>query len=293
MNLLELFLKKLEENGFSKDDVRFLETQEILRKRIQPMTISEFSKKNGYNPGTISHMLNGRRAIPLSLIGWRSELSDLKLLVKNGNVAVRIPTKLTPKLAYLVGLLRDGTISKEKDDEYCCAFWNKNLDLLEKARLFVDELFETNSKISKFGDAYGVRIRSKTLYLFFRLVFEVPHKQTGWDTPSLIKQADNETKQWYIGGFFDAEGGVPHLEKDIKRTKKCLYVKFAQNNLESLEFIKEYLDSIGIQTRSVYRERDKWILKISNASIPKFADFVVSFHPQSANRLAEVSKLLS
>lgn len=293
MNLFQLFLKKLDEDGLSKDDIRFLNAQEILRRKIQSTTISKFSKSYGYNHGTVSHMLNGKRAIPLSLIGEHSNLANLKLLIKNSNIATRIPSKLTKELAYLVGFLRDGTISEEKNNEYCCAFYNNNFELLKIVQYFVGQIFGIKPKISKFGDTYGVRIRSRTLYLFFKLIFEVPRKQAAWNTPSLIKLADNEIKRWYVGGFFDAEGGVPHLEKDIKRNRRCLYAKFVQNNKESLEFIKRYLENQGIRTRSVYRERTEWVLKVSNSSIPKFAKFVITFHPQKADRLTVLSELLS
>lgn len=293
MNLFQLFLRKLEEEGLSKDDIRFLNAQEILRRKIQSTTINKFSKNFGYNHGTISHMLNGKRAIPLSLLKGDSNLTNLKLLIKNSNVAIIIPTRLTKELAYLVGFLRDGTVSEEKNNEYCCAFYNNNFELLKTVQHFVGQLFGLKPKISKFGDTYGVRIRSRTLFLFFKLIFEAPQKQATWNTPLLIKLANNKIKQWYVGGFFDAEGGVPHFEKNIKRNKKCLYVKFVQNNKEPLEFIKKYLESQGIKTRSVYRERTEWVLKVSNSSIPKFAKFVITFHPQKADRLTVVSKLLS
>ncbi len=292
MDLYNYFLKTLRESGLSDSDIRFMDAQELLKKQLNNCTVSKFSEKCGINRGTLSYMLRGKRAIPLNLLD-KCDLTKCRLAIKNSNITIRIPNSLTKELAYLVGVLRDGTISKESNNEYCCSFYNKNIELLSKIKSFVEELFDIKTEIRRFGDVHGIRIRSLTLYLFFKLVFEAKEMQEKWDTPNLIKSSEEECKKWYVSGFFDAEGGIPHIETNIRRNKKYLYVKFVQKNKESLEFIKSFLESKGIKMRSIYLEKNKWVLKVSNSSIPAFAKFIVTFHPEKSSRLAELSRIFS
>lgn len=293
MQLKQVFFKELIKNGFSEEDIRFLDVEEILRKQIGNKTLSEFSKLHKINSGTLSHMLKGKRAVPLSLLKELDALKNRRCVIKNGNVPVLIPDELTPKLAYLIGFLRDGTVTKETENEYCCAFYNSNTALLKKVSRIINDIFGIKPKIRRFGDNFGIRIRSFTLYLFFKLVFEVANRQVLWNTPTLIKNAQDDIKRAYVTGFFDAEGGCPHFERNIDTKRKNLYAKFVQKNKESLEFIKEYLDSKGIQTRSVYLEKNKHVLKISNKSIKSFSKFIKPLHPVRAKNLYKLSKLFS
>lgn len=149
------------------------------------------------------------------------------------------------------------------------------------------------AKMQRFGDCYGIRIRSKTLYLFFIIVFEFQTHQERWNTPSIIKIADDEIIRAYISGFFDAEGGIPHLESMKHPMRKNMYVKFVQKNKESLEFIKGHLERSGIATGKVYWSEDKHNLKIRMSSIPAFSSYIQSRHPEKAKRLVLLTRLLA
>lgn len=291
MYLQKTFLDKLAKQGFPKSDVRFLGVEMQLSKNIGQISISEFSKKHKINSGSISAMLKGKRAIPLTLL--KEIPVNFRCILKGSNTPIIIPNKLTENLAYLVGLLRDGTITKEKNGEYSCAFYSKNKKFLEKISPLIEKIFGINTKISKFGDCYGIRIRSKTLYLFFKTVFEFQSPQEKWNTPKIIENADTKNKRAYISGFFDAEGGVPHLEHTKNPKRKNMYVKFVQKNKESLEFIKNHLDSMNIKTGSVYWSENKYNLKISISSIKSFLSYIKSLHPEKANRLVMLTRLLS
>ena len=207
------------------------------------------------------------------------------------NVAIKIPVRLTKGLAYLIGVLRDGTVSQESKDEYAVAFYNTNIELLEKISEFLKNIFDLEVKIEKhWSNVYRVRVRSKTLYLFFKLIFDMKKKQFQWDTPEIIKNSSDVMKKYYITGFFDAEGGCPHLEKNIDTRRKNLYVKFVQKNRESLEFIKKHLGKLNIQTREIYWEDGKYVFKISNSSIPSFCEYIKPFHSLKYLRLRMLQK---
>ena len=291
MNLLEIFLKGLIEQGFSKSEIRILDAEKLLKKEIGKSPINLFSKKHSVNSGSVSAMLAGKRAIPINILkGYPDEFI---CILKNCNISIKIPKELDENLAYLIGLLRDGTVNKERNGEYTCAFYSKNKPFLEIVRPKIKKIFGLQLNITKFGDCYGIRIRSKTLYLFFKIVFDFKSKQVNWDTPKIIKKANDKIIKNYISGFFDAEGGVPHLEELKNPKRKNLYVKFVQKNKESLDFIKEKLSLVGIETGNVYWTDNKNNLKIRMTSIKLFLSYINSLHPEKANRLVLLDRLLA
>jgi len=292
MNLQKLFIQKLLESGYKERDIRVWGCENLIRKRIKKEGISSFCRKYDLNTGTCYRMLKGKRAVPLEIIKYNlEELGDRALwIVKGSNLPVRIPKKLTKELAYLVGVLRDGTVTQEnygKFAEYCCAYYSKYKSFLEVLKRFIRNTFSLTSKIEKFSDVYGIRIRSLTLYLFFKYVFEAPQHQENWKTPTVIEHANKEIKWWYISGFFDAEGSCP---RKVNRNKKLLYVKFVQKNEEALEFIKNFLEREGIECGKIYWNQRKWVMKISHKSIGKFVVNIRSFHPKR-KRLIKLLKV--
>ncbi len=291
MGLLEIFLRGLAEQGFTKAEIRILGAERLLKQKIGKESISQFSKTYKINSGTISAMLNGKRTIPLILLD--SIPPEFICALHNCNVPIKIPKELTDDLAYLVGLLRDGTVNKEKHGEYTCAFYSKNINFLKVVKPKIENLFDLSLTIEKFGECYGVRIRSKTLYLFFKLIFNFISRQEKWNTPKIIKSANEQIKRSYISGFFDAEGGIPHLEVIQKPKRKNLYIKFVQKNKESLEFIKSHLDSLGIETGEVYWNDNKNNLKVRMSSLKSCSHYIKSLHPEKANRLVMLDRLLA
>ncbi len=291
MDLLELFLQKLLTVGLSKNDIRFHGVEENLKEKIGKTSINKFSQEKGINPGTVSHMLNGKRPVPFEFLSL-NDVRDKFCSLKNGNNPVRIPAKMNAQLAYLIGVLRDGTVSNEKNGEYCVAFYSKEYEFLNRLSKPINELFGILPKITKFGSVYGIRIRSQTLYFFLKLLFDMPQYQKDWNTPELIKNSGNAEKRAYTSGFFDAEGGLPHVE-NCNTARKNLYAKFVQKNKESLEFISEHLKKNEIKTGKIYWNDQKYVVKISNKSIPAFSHYIQSLHPWKANRLAKLCLLLS
>ncbi len=293
MDLFEKFIDKLEcEEHFNLRDIRLLNVERQLKKEIGKTTLTKYCRDNKINKGTLYYMLKGKRAVYFDLVNLRNK-DKIKLLLKNSNIEIKIPEKVTKELAYLVGVLRDGSVIKESN-EYTVAFYSKYKESLFIVKNYLKKLFDLDNEIeNNKHDLYMIRIRSKTLYLFFKLLFEVKQKQENWNTPKLIKESEDGVKKSYIRGFWDAEGGCPHLENINKIVKKNLEVKFSQKNKESLDFIRNYLNFINIRTGNVYWNKDCYVLKITQSNIHKFHDLIGSSHPVKAKRLRILIKLFA
>lgn len=287
MDLFNQFLSKID------DEIKFHSVGGLVKGSLK-ISVSRFCKLHKINRGSFYHMINNKRPIPLRLLNALSIKPESNLVsVDNGNVPVLIPKTLSNDLAYLVGVLRDGTVSKETPDEYCCAFYNKHKEFIEVLQQKIEKLFGIKPKTCLFGEVYGVRIRSKTLYLFFKKVFDFPDKQKDWATPNIIKEASKEIIRNYIQGFWDAEGSCPHVENKKQIVRKNLYLGFSQKNKESLDFIKSYLEQNGVITRKIYWNQSKWVLKIRTQSIPSFSTLIGSQHPVKSKRLSLVKAIFS
>lgn len=292
MNLVDIYLSKLEKQ-FPKRDIRLWGIKASLKKSLDnSASLSEFCRKNRINKGTVYYMLKGKRLIYLDLIDMKYiDYNKVKFSLKDSNIAVKIPVKLTPELSYLVGILRDGSINKDVDN-YSCVFYSKHKESLYIVKKYLKKIFDMSRRIeNNREDLYMIRIKSKTLYYFFKLVFETTESQRYWNTPRLIKLGDDEIKKFYIRGFWDAEGGCPHIENKKSLIKKNLEIKFSQKNKESLDFIKKHLNSVGIKTGNVYWNQRTYVLKITQSNIPKFKELIGSSHPIKSKRLEEVSSI--
>jgi intein-encoded DNA endonuclease-like protein len=265
-----------------------------MEEETHQLPISLLSKQTGINRGSLYQMMKGKRAIPLDIAEKINlEFKESSWILTTSNVSIKIPEKLTNELAYLVGMLRDGTVVREKYDEYLCAYYSKNKEFIEILQKKAENIFGVKVRIERFTDVWGIRIRALTLYLFFRLLFDVPEYQHKWKTPKIIEKADSEIQRWYISGFWDAEGGCPHVDSNIKMTRSHLYVSFYQKNKESLEFIKKILEKNNIETRKIYWNKRVWVLKIKSSSIPRFAKYIQSQFPKKRARLEKISEIFS
>lgn len=294
MDLMDLFIKKLYKCGYSDRDIRFFVNHRNLKTRLSKISVSKLCREIKINRGSVYHMMYGKRAVPLDILKRLNiDTSNNLCLVSASNIAVKIPRSLTSKLAYLIGVLRDGTVVREGTNEYICAYYSKNRQFIQTIQEHLQSIFDIENKIESFDGVYGVRVRSLTLYLFFKLVFEVPRKQVTWETPKLIEESNSDIQRWYISGFWDAEGGCPKIEKLKRIQRKNLYISFNQKNKESLEFIKKILYKHGMESGKIYWSGGKFILKIKTSSIPLFAKFIRSQHPKKSKRLIKIAKIFS
>jgi len=294
MNLFKEFVNKLVNEGYSLRCIRVIGAERELRNRLAGISVSEFCKNIGINRGSLYQMTRGKRAIPLDVLKKLNiQMSDFRCIIRNSNIPVKVPTQLSPELAYLVGLLRDGTVVNEKNNEYTVAFYSKFREALEYPKKLLKKIFKIDVKIERFSSIWGIRIRSLTLYLFFKLMFQVPQKQSVWNTPEIIKKGNDKIIKAYVSGFWDAEGSCPRFESELIIPKKNISIGFYQKNKEPLEFIKGFLEKKGIATTKIYWNERKWVLKIRRQSFGDFIDFIQSRNPIKLMRLQKVRKIFS
>ncbi len=290
MDLSLEFLICLLKNGYSKRDIRItisLETAKTIK------ITSKISNELNINRGTLHSMKHAKRRTPLDIAEYFGIKYTGNLSLKNSNIEVKVPKFLNNNLAYLCGVLRDGTVAREGKNEYTVAFYSKSKEFVEKLAELVYNEFGIKQRIERMDEVWGIRIRSLVLYEFFRLMFEVPKYQKDWNTPKIIEKSSREVIRNYISGFWDAEGSCSHIEKMKSPKKKNLSINITQKNIESLEFIKSVLEKEGIETGKIYTNDRKSMFRISRKCIPKFCNYIVSRHKLKSKRLQVMSEIFS
>ncbi len=152
--------------------------------------------------------------------------------------------QLTCDLAYLLGALRDGTVTryKEKNKTHShVTFYSKDIEWLTYLQKLFNKVFQEELKVNKpkGGTAY-IRKYSKELVNLLEKRFQHPvGKQIKWETPdSLLKSSNKKIWASYISGFFDAEGGT------IPGRQIIFYLSGDGERCPVLEDIKKKLKSM-------------------------------------------------
>lgn len=190
-----------------------------------------------------------------------------------GQKKVKLPKILTQDLAYLIGAFHgDGHISKNF----------RNMDLSEEylsyhyvirnlcKKIFNDEVHITKTRI-RGTIIYKSLISSKVITSFFKLFCPIGKKKGSLRVPSLFKK-NRKILRAYLTGFFDTDGGLPHIEKE----RKDLYFLFLQSDKRIVFEVWECLNNLGIPTNepkpfkspkdlySKIRDRIEWRIYIGS-----------------------------
>ena len=231
--------------------------------RLPRRFLEEKLEKKDLSRSTYFHYLSSR-TVPLSLILRKSTPDEVweKAIAycSRSKPVVKIPKKLGFELAYLVGAMRDGSVSKRDNVEYTVSLFQSGTGsyvwLRKIASIFRRE-FGVAPKIEADRNGHRVLIHSKPIALFFEGAFEMPKDQRFWATPKIIETLPAAEIKGYVAGFFDAEGYVTSIETFRKTGKTKL--AFSQNNRESLEFIRDFLARQGFHPH-IYEDRGKFVL---------------------------------
>lgn len=231
--------------------------------RLPHRFLEEKLEKKGLSRSTYFYYLSSG-TVPLSLILRKSTPDEVWknaiAFCSRSKPVVKIPKKLGFELAYLVGAMRDGSISKRDSVEYTVSLFQSGTGsyawLRKIASIFRRE-FGVAPKIEADRDGHRVLIHSKPIALFFEGAFEMPKDQRFWATPKIIKTLPAAEIKGYVAGFFDAEGYVTSIETFRKTGKTKL--AFSQNNRESLEFIRDFLARQGFRPH-IYGDGGKFVL---------------------------------
>lgn len=159
-----------------------------------------------------------------NIITFYNNLSNVKVLKIDsdkiylkpirGGRTVTVSLKLTPGMAYFVGLvLGDGHLTKVK---YKIIFEVANRNLANRFSDVVAKIFSTKIKYSLVHDnrpnkklRYRFELNSKPIHKLLTDVFQVPSgkKSDIIFVPRIIKDSEPEFKTAFLRGVFETEGG--------------------------------------------------------------------------------------
>lgn len=155
-----------------------------------------------------------------------------------GNAAsAHLPFFITPKLAYLVGAMRDGTLARH--GKYEVTYSQSNIEWLELVKDLVIDVFSPSNRLRI---AYGNRVTlsNRPIFEFFHRIFEMPiGEKVHWGTPSIIQKVPFSIQKYYIRGFYDADG--------------LSELGFCQANDKPLYDIKMMLEKHNIKCNPVHK----------------------------------------
>lgn len=209
--------------------------------------------------------------------------------------------KIERNLAYILGALRDGTFTRnEKFHIYRIRVYQKNKNWILKLKKKFQRMFEKIPSIlqDKRTRVWCLRLNSKRIYKKMVEKAEFPGKQEKWSVPSWILNSSHKIQKTYLKGFFDSEGGVPHVE-ERNLEPKDIRIHFSQNNKKCLEEIREMLQEFGIHTGKVcgpyYRKMngkaEHELIIHGIHEVTKFYRRIGTLHEEKRERLEIIEKM--
>lgn len=114
-----------------------------------------------------------------------------------------------------------------------------------------------------------------------------PHLDFFCSSKDLLTQ---DEKIAFIKGFFDAEGGVPHI-----KTAK-FYIQLVQKDRPIIEELKMMLEQLGISTGTIHNpsvrvDPEYWRIFVSTRSHAAFMQIIGSWHPKKGEILTSRMKI--
>lgn len=265
---------------------------------------------------SIERLLSGRSSLPVKFVKevykiWNdicnpSEekikeinelLNELSIFKGNSNsTPVELPKFLTPKLAYLIGSLRDGSLPEVYNNQYEIQFSQQNTEWLEHVIIpLIEDVFKIKTVVKSYGDQTPrVKIYSKPIYIFIKEIFEHPERlQVTWEVPTLIRNSPAEIKKWFIRGFFDSEGEI-----NIRQKRLVIHHSWnGQNPIVLEQLQKILLNDFKIESKISKPHKEKnfpsFDLIISKQNVWLFYKKIGTSHPEKISKFQLLWKSLS
>ena len=207
---------------------------------------------------------------------------------------------MNKEMAYLLGALRDGCFTKNESNHiYRVRIYQKNKEWIELLGGIAENLFGKKPTISidSRDEVWNLMLNSREIYEKLVNVSDYTGSQKTWNIPREVLVSPSEIQKEFIKGFFDSEGGVPHVENGMVEGKNIV-VHFTQSNEKCLEELKDMIQSLGIKTGKVcgpyYKKgySDPFFrVKIhGRKEVAKFAHVIGSLHPEKQRRLLILGK---
>lgn len=206
------------------------------------------------------------------------------------------------ELAYIIGALRDGCFTRKRENYiYRIRVYQKDKAwILQLAKKF-QQLFDKKPAIEfdNRKNVFNLRLDSKKIYEGLTKLAEYPGNQKRWKTPKWILKSPQRIQKEYVKGFFDAEGGVPHVEKrKIEPTN--IRIHFSQGNKKSLIELKKIINSFGVKTGSIcgpyfkknYKDPQYVLMIHGIKEVTKFYHIFGSLHSLKIKRLNIIRKMM-
>ena len=187
--------------------------------------------------------------------------------------------------AYLAGSFRDGYIGfymeKNGKKHFVARIYSKDIEWLQTLANLVKQAYNVEMKliIPRKGTPYIEKYDKSFVKTIAREYGHPLGKQYNWETPGfIVKSRDKELWRAYITGFFDAEGGVDIVKKQIKfyqswDGEECpplLDIKKALEEIFHIETgnVSKYTNKNGKYPRFVLRIKKKYTIKFIHEFTP-------------------------
>jgi hypothetical protein len=206
---------------------------------------------------------------------------------------------------YFAGAMRDGSLPKPYMGHYEITISQKYINWLNKIiiPIFIESFKIRKQKIRIKQDNNTPRIVIYSKEFYFKLKNFLDHNLEDWKTPGFVLNT-TKLKKWYVCGFFDAEGEVPHVEEYLSgkySTKPRLRIRFHQCNHKnqipnSLLDLISFLKILDINCGNITGpKRNKntfdFDLPITGTETKKFYEKIGTFHPMKDKRFKLLFKL--
>ncbi|MDD9954141.1 MAG: hypothetical protein OXR66_07445 [Candidatus Woesearchaeota archaeon] len=276
----------------------FVKNEQV--EKILENKISEFATKQNVEERAIKNYIK-RKRYPISLLkhfptNILKEIWNREPVLFSKWKKVKVPTKLTPKLAYFVGYLQgDGSIESNKkridfSDEYKSQIERMN-ELSKELFLIGGKICEKRSALSK-KPCYRLDIGSKVLNAYLHIVFSINRGvKKDLQIPPVMKR-NKVILKWYLAGLYDADGTLPKNPKTCKQA----FVDITMKDRAFIEDINKQLARFHIKTLPIYCRKAKypgsdkisttWEIRIRRREmIQKFLRRVGFAHPNKRVRM--------
>ena len=213
------------------------------------------------------------------------------------NVKIRVVKELTPRLAYLLGVLyADGslrdtwnTYQKEGRFRYEITITDESKEHLENVRMLLDEEFNIKTNVKTvYNRWHRLLFYSGSLHRMLSKVFEMPigYKKGKLKVPDIINNAPDEIKKYFIMGFFDGDGSCTKIKKQ-KKISPIIHV--SQSDPKILIEIQNLLKNFELDFKLHKKRREKFVWYMletkSKTTIKKYSQIIGFLHPDKKARL--------
>jgi len=190
--------------------------------------------------------------------------SHYEFCKKTNGQAARLPKEMTPELAYFIGFfLGDGglkdtrrTLEFHGRREYKIVVGDYSIEFTEKIQQMFRQLFGITPPIrferaAKGSHYYYVNPTSKSIFLFLTQVVGLGEGKHEKFVPKIILDSPLEIQQWFLRGYFDAEGSI---YKKYNRPSWVISVHAKDHRL--LEQVQAMMGpAFGLKESRLYREK--------------------------------------